>query len=140
VPSGGDANELIGGDGTLTHLPGFGESAQWLGFYQSLPVLLALGAFTGMFAVPLQVFMQCRPPEGKKGRMIAVMNQANWIGVIVSAGLYQALAWLLERCDWPRCVMFLFIALLMLPIVLTYHPKNERLSNAPALPSELGTV
>jgi acyl-[acyl-carrier-protein]-phospholipid O-acyltransferase/long-chain-fatty-acid--[acyl-carrier-protein] ligase len=140
VPSGGDANELIGADGKLTHLPGVGESAQWLGFYQSLPVLLALGAFTGMFAVPLQVFMQCRPPEGKKGRMIAVMNQANWIGVIVSAGLYQALAWLLERCDWPRCVMFLFIALLMLPIVLTYHPKNERLSNTPAVPSELGSA
>lgn len=140
VPSGGDANELIGGDGNLTHLPGVGESAQWLGFYQSLPVLLALGAFTGMFAVPLQVFMQCRPPEGKKGRMIAVMNQANWIGVIVSAGLYQALAWLVERYDWPRCVMFLFIALLMVPIILTYHPKNERLSNAPTLPSELGTV
>ena len=108
-----------------------GESAQWLGFFVSLPVLLALGAFTGMFAVPLQVFMQCRPPEGKKGRMIAVMNQANWIGVIVSAGLYQALAWLLEKFDWPRSVMFLFIALLTLPVAVLYHPKNEQLAETP---------
>ena len=93
----------------------------------SLPVLLALGAFTGMFAVPLQVFMQCRPPDDKKGRMIAVMNQANWIGIIISAGLYQALAWLIESFNWPRSVMFLFIALLMLPVALFYHPKNEQL-------------
>jgi hypothetical protein len=74
--------------------------------------------------------MQCRPPDGKKGRMIAVMNQANWIGVLISAGLYQALAWLLEACDWPRSLMFFFIALLMLPVAVFYHPKNEQLAEA----------
>ena len=103
--------------------------AHWLGFAGSLPVMLALGAFTGMFAVPLQVFMQCRPPDDKKGRMIAVMNQANWIGILISAGLYQALAWLIEVNHWPRSLMFLFIALLMLPVALLYHPKNEQLAD-----------
>jgi MFS family permease len=132
IPAHGDAAALIGADGELSHLPGISESAQWLGFKGSLPILLALGAFTGMFAVPLQVFMQCRPPDGKKGRMIAVMNQANWIGVLISAGLYQALAWLLETCHWPRSLMFFFIALLMLPVAILYHPKNERLSESPA--------
>jgi MFS family permease len=132
IPAHSDAAALIGADGKLSHLPGISESAQWLGFKGSLPILLALGAFTGMFAVPLQVFMQCRPPDGKKGRMIAVMNQANWIGVLISAGLYQALAWLLETCHWPRSLMFLFIALLMLPVAILYHPKNERLSESPA--------
>jgi acyl-[acyl-carrier-protein]-phospholipid O-acyltransferase/long-chain-fatty-acid--[acyl-carrier-protein] ligase len=107
--------------------------AHLLGFAGSLPVMLALGAFTGLFAVPLQVFMQCRPPDDKKGRMIAVMNQANWVGIIVSAGLYQALAQLIEGFHWPRSVMFVFIALLMLPIALFYHPKNEQLPDtAPA--------
>jgi acyl-[acyl-carrier-protein]-phospholipid O-acyltransferase/long-chain-fatty-acid--[acyl-carrier-protein] ligase len=131
IPGGGDASKLVGADGALSHLPGFAESAQWLGFIGSLPTLLALGAFTGLFAVPLQVFMQCRPPDDKKGRMIAVMNQANWVGVLISAGLYAALAWLLEVCHWPRSLMFLFIALLMLPVAILYHPKNERLAEPP---------
>ncbi len=131
VPASGDAALLLGADGQLIHLPRVAESTQWLGFTGSLPILLALGAFTGLFAVPLQVFMQCRPPEGKKGRMIAVMNQANWIGVLISAGLYQALAWLLEAFNWPRSLMFLFIALLMLPVAILYHPKNELLAGAP---------
>jgi acyl-[acyl-carrier-protein]-phospholipid O-acyltransferase/long-chain-fatty-acid--[acyl-carrier-protein] ligase len=132
VPASGDPSALIGADGKLSHLPRVAESAQWLGFFGSLPTLLALGAFTGFFAVPLQVFMQCRPPDGKKGRMIAVMNQANWIGVLISAGLYQALALLLEACHWSRSLMFVFIALLMLPVAILYHPKNERLADASA--------
>jgi hypothetical protein len=28
-------------------------------------------------------------------------------------------------------LMFLFIALLMLPVAIFYHPKNEQLANAP---------
>ena len=39
-----------------------------------------------MYAIPLQVFMQSRPPEGRKGRMIAVMNQANFVAIMLSAG------------------------------------------------------
>jgi MFS family permease len=131
IPAGGDVSKLIGPDKTLAHLPRVAESAQWLGFAGSLPILLALGMFTGFFAVPLQVFMQCRPPDDKKGRMIAVMNQANWIGVLISAGLYQALAMLLEKLHWPRSLMFLFIASLVLPVAIFYHPKNEQLAEAP---------
>jgi acyl-[acyl-carrier-protein]-phospholipid O-acyltransferase/long-chain-fatty-acid--[acyl-carrier-protein] ligase len=107
--------------------PGIGESRQWLGFYASIPVMLLLGISTGLFAVPLQVFMQSRPPKDKKGRMIAVMNQANWIGVLISAGLYWALSKLVERSDWPRCTMFLFIAAMTLPIALFYHPKHDEI-------------
>jgi MFS family permease len=110
------------------HVPGIGESRQWLGFNASVPVMLLLGVFTGLFAVPLQVFMQSRPPDDKKGRMIAVMNQANWVGVLISAGLYWALKELIEQQGWPRCTMFLFVAAMSLPIALFYHPKNELLS------------
>jgi acyl-[acyl-carrier-protein]-phospholipid O-acyltransferase/long-chain-fatty-acid--[acyl-carrier-protein] ligase len=131
IPAAGNVNALRGPDGQLVRLPGISESPQWLGFYGSLPTLLALGAFTGLFAVPLQVFMQCRPPDDKKGRMIAVMNQANWIGIVISAVLYQALAWLIEAWNWPRSLMFLFIALLVLPVAIFYHPKNEQLAGAP---------
>ncbi len=103
-----------------------GESTQWLGFWASLPTMLVMGAFTGLFAVPLQVFMQSRPPADKKGRMIAVMNQANWVGILIAAALYWGLTKIVEWQDWPRSIMFLFIALFMLPIALFYHPRMKR--------------
>lgn len=129
IPASGDINALKDAAGQLSRMPSVGESTQWLGFWGSLPTFLALGAFTGLFAVPLQVFMQSRPPDDKKGRMIAVMNQANWIGILLAAGIYWALTKLVEWQDWPRSVVFLFIALAMLPIALFYHPKNELLSD-----------
>jgi acyl-[acyl-carrier-protein]-phospholipid O-acyltransferase/long-chain-fatty-acid--[acyl-carrier-protein] ligase len=125
IPTVGDIRPIQPAAGEVV-MPGIGESRQWLGFYASVPVMLLLGAFTGLFAVPLQVFMQSRPPRDKKGRMIAVMNQANWIGVLISAGLYLALSTLVEWRDWPRCTMFLFIAAMTLPIALFYHPKHDR--------------
>jgi acyl-[acyl-carrier-protein]-phospholipid O-acyltransferase/long-chain-fatty-acid--[acyl-carrier-protein] ligase len=130
ISASGDPLTYHDADGGLTHLPGLGEGPHWLGFWGSLPTLLLLGMFTGLFAVPLQVFMQSRPPSDKKGRMIAVMNQANWVGILISAMLYQGLARLIEWQDWPRCTMFLFIAALMLPIVMFYHPKNEVLGDS----------
>ncbi|MGI9430131.1 MAG: MFS transporter [Bythopirellula sp.] len=127
IPAGGDLGQLRDAQGELQRLPGLGESGQWLGFTGSLTALFLLGVFTGFFAVPLQVFLQSRPPGDKKGRMIAVMNQANWIGVLLSAVIYFLLSKLIELQDWPRSAMFLFIGALMLPIVLFYHPKNETL-------------
>ncbi|WP_428305354.1 MFS transporter [Lacipirellula sp.] len=125
IPSSGDPADLIGPDGKLTHLPGIGESRQWIGYYGGLATLLFLGISTGCFAVPLQVFMQQAPPEGKKGRMIAVMNQANWVGIVLNGVIYGWIASLIEANGWPRCTAFLFIAALMLPIVLFYHPKAD---------------
>ncbi|MBA3484736.1 MAG: MFS transporter [Pirellulales bacterium] len=127
IPADGDVGKLTDA-GKLIRMPGFGESTQLLGFWGSMPMFLVLGAFTGLFAVPLQVFMQSRPPDDKKGRMIAVMNQANWIGILLAVGIYWALTKLIEWQQWPRSVIFWFIALLMLPIALFYHPKNEILS------------
>ena len=127
IPASGDLSLLKDVEGNLTRLPSLGEGPQWLGFWGSLPTLLLLGISTGLFAVPLQVFLQSKPPNDKKGRMIAVMNQANWIGVLLSAALYQTLAWLIESQQWPRSLMFLFIGTLMLPVALFYHPRNEPL-------------
>ncbi len=55
-----------------------------LGFAGSIPVLIALGASAAFFAIPIQVFLQDRPPENLKGRMIAVMNQTNFLAIVVS--------------------------------------------------------
>ncbi len=130
IPAQGDVQLLRDAQGQLLRLPGVGEAGQWLGFGGSLGVLLLLGIFTGFFAVPLQVFLQSRPPADKKGRMIAVMNQANWVGVLLSAALYGLLSDLIESQAWPRSVMFLFIAALMLPIAIFYHPRSESLTSA----------
>jgi acyl-[acyl-carrier-protein]-phospholipid O-acyltransferase/long-chain-fatty-acid--[acyl-carrier-protein] ligase len=132
IPADGDLTLLKNVDGKLLRLPGIAEGGQWLGFWGSLVILLLLGNFTGFFAVPLQVFMQSRPPDDKKGRMIAVMNQANWIGVVISTLLYGSLSWLIESMGWPRSLMFLFVALLMLPIVIFYHPTHESIGERPA--------
>lgn len=129
IPASGDINLLKDAAGKLTRMPGIGESRQWLGFWASMPLFLLMGAFTGLFAVPLQVFLQSRPPADKKGRMIAVMNQANWVGILLAVAIYWALTRIIEWQDWPRSIAFLFIAVLMLPIALFYHPKNELLSD-----------
>ncbi len=130
IPAHGEVAALKDAAGKLARLPGVGESTQWLGYWSSMPMFLAMGAFTGLFAVPLQVFMQLRPPDDKKGRMIAVMNQANWVGILLAVAIYWALTKLIEWQAWPRSIAFLFIALLMLPIALFYHPKNEALADA----------
>jgi len=129
IPGGGDAVGVKDAEGNFVDLPGIGESRQWLGYTGSIPIMLLLGVFTGLFAVPLQVFMQSRPPEDKKGRMIAVMNQANWVGVLLSAGTYYVLSRTVEYAGWPRSTMFLFIAALTLPIAIFYHPKHDQLAN-----------
>jgi acyl-[acyl-carrier-protein]-phospholipid O-acyltransferase/long-chain-fatty-acid--[acyl-carrier-protein] ligase len=94
-----------------------------LGFWGSLVVLIILGAFAGMYAIPLQVFMQSRPPQGQKGRMIAVMNQANFTAIMLSSVVY----WLFDRIvvylELNRSPIFFMTALIMLPTVLLYRPQ-----------------
>jgi acyl-[acyl-carrier-protein]-phospholipid O-acyltransferase/long-chain-fatty-acid--[acyl-carrier-protein] ligase len=87
-------------------------------------LLIGLGFFAGLFAVPLQVFLQSRPPPGLKGRTIASMNLANWIAIIASAGIYGGLAYLVNRFQWPQSTMFLATCVFMLPVAVLYRPKN----------------
>ena len=125
APGGGSVEDLMGEDGVLTRLPGFGETTQLLGYAGSMVTLYALGIFTGMFAIPLQVFMQTRPPDDKKGRMIAVMNQANWVGIAISGLLYTTFGKVIRLFNWQQGAMFLMIASLVLPIALFYRPRDE---------------
>jgi MFS family permease len=110
----------------LLALPG-GEHRHLLGYGGSIPALIALGMFTGMFIVPIQVILQSRPPRDEKGRMIAAMNQCTWVGIILGAVLFKASLLVLEAVDWPRSTIFAITAAVMLPIALFYHPKSESL-------------
>lgn len=116
---------LVGGL-ILMALPGRSHS-HLLGYWGSIPALIVLGGFTGLFAVPLQVYMQSRPPEGAKGRMIATQNLLNWIGIAMAAPVYA----FVERCTvWlhlPGSTTFGFTALMMGTVAVFYRPKDQTL-------------
>jgi acyl-[acyl-carrier-protein]-phospholipid O-acyltransferase/long-chain-fatty-acid--[acyl-carrier-protein] ligase len=105
--------------------------------------LTLLGFFAGLFVVPLQVFMQSRPPEDQKGRMIGAMNLVNWIGILLSAaflgiakavmgalgvGASAASPGTLQNAHW----LFGMLALFMLPVALFYRPPDVALDTPAA--------
>jgi acyl-[acyl-carrier-protein]-phospholipid O-acyltransferase/long-chain-fatty-acid--[acyl-carrier-protein] ligase len=83
--------------------------------------LILLGASAGLFAIPVQVFLQARPPEGLKGRMIALMNQANFVAILLSGPAYFVFDKVVEAAGWPRSLIFALMAVLMLPVALKYR-------------------
>lgn len=93
--------------------------------------LTLLGGFAGLFVVPLQVFLQTRPPEDQKGRMIGAMNLINWIGILCAALFYEICLRLLKlfsltdpsgspQVHW----VFAALALVILPVAVAYRPQD----------------
>ena len=105
-----------------------GEQNHLLGYHGSLPVLALLGVATGMFIVPIQVSLQALPPKQEKGRIIALMNLCNWIGIIIGAVMFELLMLLVQHIGQPRNTAFILCVLVMLPVVLFYRPKEVVLS------------
>ncbi|TWU64917.1 MFS transporter [Crateriforma conspicua] len=92
-----------------------------LGFPGSIPALMLLGASAAFFAIPIQVFLQSRPPDELKGRMIAVMNQANFIAIVGSGVLYQIMDLVISQADLPRSSVFAAMAVLFVPVAIVYR-------------------
>ena len=92
-----------------------------IGFWGSVFALLLMGVSAGLYAIPLQVFLQARPPANLKGRMIATMNQANFVGILVSGPLYQAFEAISSSLGWPISSVFWMMGLLVLPLCLFYR-------------------
>jgi acyl-[acyl-carrier-protein]-phospholipid O-acyltransferase/long-chain-fatty-acid--[acyl-carrier-protein] ligase len=98
-------------------------------------LLLGLGYSAGIFVVPLQVFLQARPPADRKGRMIGTMNLANWIAILLAAGFYGLCSKLFTvpaavSGGSPRSIIswtFAVMAVLILPVAVTFRPPDERL-------------
>ena len=103
---------------------GGGKFRQVLGYGGSVPVLALLGMAAGLLAIPVQVFIQTRPPEDQKGRMIAVMNLTNFIAILLSGAIYMAFDRLIDFMAWPRSILFGLNALLILPVALLYRPGS----------------
>lgn len=102
-----------------------------LGYFGSLAALTLLGVFTGMFAIPLQVFLQARPPDELKGRMIASQNLLNWVAIILSGLIYFGFTELVVRTGLPRSIVFLLTSVFMICVAIFYRP-TATLNTEPA--------
>jgi MFS family permease len=99
-------------------LPGVGLLVGEFG----LPLMLILlGAAAAFFAIPIQVFLQARPPAELKGRMIAVMNQANFFAIVMSGAIYMLLDRMIVAMDWPRSAVFAAMGILFLPVAIFFR-------------------
>lgn len=101
-----------------------GGNTHVLGFTGSILALIAMGVFAAIFAIPIQVFLQQRPPAHLKGRMIATMNQANFLGILISGPLYQVFEAIAGWAGWPICSVFLMMGALVLPLAVFYRLKT----------------
>jgi acyl-[acyl-carrier-protein]-phospholipid O-acyltransferase/long-chain-fatty-acid--[acyl-carrier-protein] ligase len=96
-------------------------------------LMIALGVFAGVFVVPLQVFLQSRPPEDQKGRMIGAMNLINWIGILLASGFYFLSSDVLDSLDMPVSWTFALLALAMLPVAVFYRPDDVSNASSPTM-------
>jgi len=93
----------------------------WLGLNATRIALILLGVSAAVYSIPLQVFLQDRPPVELKGRMIATMNQANFLGMMIAGPLYQLFLIFAKTLNWPVSSVFWMIALMVLPIAMFYR-------------------
>jgi acyl-[acyl-carrier-protein]-phospholipid O-acyltransferase/long-chain-fatty-acid--[acyl-carrier-protein] ligase len=87
-------------------------------------LLVLMGSAAGVFTVPLQVFLQARPPADQKGRVIGAMNLVNWIGILFSAQIYASFDYVRDLVGAPHCAVFGGASLLLLPVALMYRPRE----------------
>lgn len=96
-----------------------------LGYNGTFLGLIIAGIGAAVFVIPIQVFLQERPPLELKGRLIGTMNFANFIGILLAGPIYQLLIWVAEHClAWPVSSVFAMMAAMLVPILLFYRlPK-----------------
>jgi len=90
-------------------------------------LFIAMGASAGLFAVPLQVFLQSRPAREQKGRVIGAMNLTTWMGILVTAGVYGLCANVFGATQIS--LTFYVLAALILPVALFYRPEDVPLKH-----------
>ena len=83
--------------------------------------LIGLGISAAIYSIPLQVFLQDRPPNELKGRMIATMNQANFLGMMLAGPLYQLFLQIAKWLQFPVSSVFWMIGLMVIPLAIGYR-------------------
>lgn len=95
-----------------------------LGYNGTFLGLIAAGIGAAVFVIPIQVFLQERPPLELKGRLIGTMNFANFVGILLAGPIYQLLIQVAMWMNWPVSSVFAMMAAMLLPILLFYRlPK-----------------
>ena len=97
-----------------------------LNVYFAGGILILLGVSAAIYSIPLQVFLQDRPPENLKGRMIATMNQANFLGMMMAGPLYQLFLQIAKLLNFPVSSVFWMIGLLVLPLAIFYRMGERK--------------
>lgn len=113
----------------LALLPRLGLPTYQLG-YAAAACLALIGLSAGIYAVPLQTFLQSRPPAEQKGRMIAAMNICTWLGIFLSAGFYGLCSMLFTPQQIANT--FYVLAAMILPLAIGYRPQDQELTRANA--------
>jgi acyl-[acyl-carrier-protein]-phospholipid O-acyltransferase/long-chain-fatty-acid--[acyl-carrier-protein] ligase len=90
--------------------------------------MIVLGAFAAMFAIPVQVFIQARPSDEQKGRVVAVMNLANFAAILLAGAIYSVFDLAVNAMRLPHTPIFILTALIILPVALLYRPKDVELA------------
>jgi acyl-[acyl-carrier-protein]-phospholipid O-acyltransferase/long-chain-fatty-acid--[acyl-carrier-protein] ligase len=114
----------------LLALPSSFEEEKWkhlLGVPGSCIVLIFSGFFAGLFALPVQVYLQARPPQNIKGRVIGAMNLVNWIAIVLAAIFFFLSDELLKVMHLPKFSIFGITGLLLLPIAFFYRSDKVSL-------------
>jgi acyl-[acyl-carrier-protein]-phospholipid O-acyltransferase/long-chain-fatty-acid--[acyl-carrier-protein] ligase len=95
-----------------------------LGYTGALLGLIVTGIGAAIFVIPLQVFLQERPPAELKGRLIGTMNFANFVGILLAGPIYQILVAVAGSMGWPVSSVFAMMLAMLLPILIFYRlPK-----------------
>ena len=95
-----------------------------LGYTGALLGLIVMGIGAAIFVIPLQVFLQERPPAELKGRLIGTMNFANFVGILLAGPIYQILVSIAGSMGWPVSSVFAMMLAMLLPILFFYRlPK-----------------
>jgi len=79
-----------------------------------------LGFGGGMFGLPLQTYVQLRPPAGEKGRVVSAAGFINWIFIFGSAAFFGVTSAVFhDRINWIPGVMLVLVL-----AMLAYLPRR----------------
>ena len=57
--------------------------------------------------------------------MIAVMNQSNFVAIMISGPLYLLFDRVVVGLNLPRSALFGMTAAIVIPLAIVYRPKND---------------
>jgi acyl-[acyl-carrier-protein]-phospholipid O-acyltransferase/long-chain-fatty-acid--[acyl-carrier-protein] ligase len=100
----------------------------WIGSFLNggaqIAMLGLLGLSAGLYAVPLQVFLQARAPVEQKGRVIGAMNLVNWFFIFASAPFYFAATQAVRMMNVAPSWTYLATMAVLLPVLFFYRPPT----------------